>query len=101
MTRIHNNEVNNTAECNLIHDIINPPKCAIFLNSHYYPIIHGCMNTRKGKSKFKNFRVLLDSGCGSKIVMGRLDEKVYPEKDAPMQWHTQAGNSTTNILRLM
>ena len=28
MTRIHNNEVNNIAECNLLHDIINPPKLA-------------------------------------------------------------------------
>ena len=26
MTRIHNNEVKNIAECNLLHDIINPPK---------------------------------------------------------------------------
>ena len=26
MTRIHNNEANNMAECNLLHDIINPPK---------------------------------------------------------------------------
>ena len=26
MTRIHNNEVNNIAEWNLLHDIINTPK---------------------------------------------------------------------------
>ena len=26
MTRIHDNEVNNTPECNLLHDIINPTK---------------------------------------------------------------------------
>ena len=29
--------------------------------------------------------------------MGRLVDKLYPEKDAQMQWHTQARNITTNI----
>ena len=55
MARIHNNEVNNIAECNLLHDIINPPKRAKFLDTHYYPIIHGFMNTGKVKAEFKNF----------------------------------------------
>ena len=75
MTRIQNNEVKNISECNLLHDIINPSKRTKNLNSHYSPILHGCMNTRKGKSKFKNFRILLDSGCNSTIVMGRLVKK--------------------------
>ena len=52
MTSIYNNEVNNIAECNLLHVIINPPKHAKHLNSHYSPILHGYMNTRKDKSKF-------------------------------------------------
>ena len=55
------------------------------------------MNTRKGKSKFKNFCILLDTGCSSTIVMVRLVEKLSAEKDAPMQWNTKAGNITTNI----
>ena len=55
------------------------------------------MNTRKGKAKFKSFRILLDSGCSSTIVIVRLVKKLDPEEDAPMQWHTQAGNITTNI----
>ena len=54
------------------------------------------MNTRKGRSIFKNFRVLLDSGCSSTIVMGRPIEKLHPEQDALIQWNTQAGNITTN-----
>ena len=29
--------------------------------------------------------------------MGRLVEKLHPDKDDVMQWHTQAGNITTNI----
>ena len=72
MTRIHNNEVEIISECNLLHDIINPPKTAKILNSHYSPILRGCMNTRKGEAKFKNFRIILDNGCSSAIVMGGL-----------------------------
>ena len=31
---IHDNEVKNIAECNVLHYIINPPKCAKHINSH-------------------------------------------------------------------
>ena len=59
MMRINNNEVKNIAECNLLYDIINPPKRAKKLNSRYSPILHGCMNTRKGRANFNNFQILL------------------------------------------
>ena len=78
MTRIHN-EVKNIAECNLLHDIINPPKHAKKLNRHYYPILHRCMNNGKGKENFNFVHILLDSGCSSTIVMGRI-VKNYPQK---------------------
>ena len=55
------------------------------------------MNTRIGRAKFKSFRILLDSGCISMIVIGRLFEKLRPEKYAVMQWHKQAGNITTHL----
>ena len=97
MTLRNNNEVKNIAECNLPHDIINTPKRAKNLNSHYSPILHGCMNTRKVRSKFKNFPVLLESGFSSNILMVGLVKKLAPEKDALMQWHTQAINITTNL----
>ena len=58
------------------------------MDSHYSTIIHGCMNTRKGKAKFKDFRILLDSGYSSTIVMGRIVEKLHPDEYAMMQWHT-------------
>ena len=96
MTCIHEKEVYKIAECNLLHDIINPPKRAKHLNVNYSPILHGCMNTIKGRGKFKNFRIILDSECSSTIVIGRLVEKPHPEKDSVMQWHPQAGNITTN-----
>ena len=48
MTRIHDNKVNNISEWNLLHDILNPPKPKKNLNIQYSPILHGCMNTKKG-----------------------------------------------------
>ena len=59
--------------------------------------MQGCTNTRKDKTRFKKFQILLDSGCSYKIVMGKLVEKIHPKKYAVMQWHTQDGNITANI----
>ena len=55
------------------------------------------MNTQKGREKFKKFRILLDSGCSSRIIKKRLITKIGTKRDAVMQWHTQAGNITTNL----
>ena len=55
------------------------------------------MNTRKGRPKFKNFRIQLYSECISDIVMIRLVETKYSEKYAMMQWQTQVRNITTNF----
>ena len=55
------------------------------------------MNTIKGREKFKNFQILLNSGCSSTILMRRLFEKLCSEKDDVVQWQTQAGNITTNF----
>ena len=72
MVHIHDKEVNTISEFNLIHDMINPPKRAKILNIHYPSIIHGCMNTRKGRAKFKNSQTILDSGCSSVILTVRI-----------------------------
>ena len=93
----HYNEVKNIEECNLLQGIINPPKRVKNINSHYSPILNGCMNTRKGRPKFKNFRIQLYSECISDIVMIRLVETKYSEKYAMMQWQTQVRNITTNF----
>ena len=55
MTGINGNKVNKIAECNLLHDMLNTFKRTKKLNKHYYTILHGFMNTRKGRAKFKNF----------------------------------------------
>ena len=56
------------------------------------------MDTRKGRSKFKNFRIILDSGCRSTIATRRLVNKLGLKKDAVMQWQTQAENITTSFM---
>ena len=97
MSFIHENEVNKVSECNLLHDILNPSKRTGLLNIHYYPILHGCMNTQKGRETFKNFLILFHSGFGSTIVIKILITKIDPIEDAVVQWHTQAVNITTNL----
>ena len=66
---IHGRDINNIAECNLLHDILNPYKRNKNMNFRYSPILHGCMNTLRGKARFKNLRILLDSECSHTIVM--------------------------------
>ena len=63
-------KLNKMDEFNLLNDIINPSKCTKNLNIPYSNILHGYINTQKGRAKFKNFRILLDSGCSSTVVMG-------------------------------
>ena len=55
------------------------------------------MNTQKGKDRFKNFQILLNSGCSSTIVMVRIIKKLHPKEDTVVQWHMQAGSITTNL----
>ena len=55
MNFIHDNKINKIAECNLLHDILNPLKHTRNINSHYFPILCGCMNMRRGREKCKTF----------------------------------------------
>ena len=97
MIHIHEKEVNKIAEYNLLHDIINTLKRAKILNIRYSPLLHGCMNTRIGRARVKNFQILFSIGCSSKIVILMLVVKIVLKEDDVMQWYTQAGNITTNI----
>ena len=55
------------------------------------------MNTITVKANYKSFCIILDSGCSYTILMGRIVNKLGLEKDALMQWNTQARNITTDI----
>ena len=52
---------------------------------------------KKGRARFKIFRILLDSGCSSTIITRKLVKKLGLEEYSPIQWNTQAGNITTNL----
>ena len=97
LIHINDNEVKNISECNLLHDIINPPERTKNINSHYSPILHGCMSNRKGRAQFKKFLIILDNGCIYTIVTRRILQKLCPEKDAVMKWQIQARNITSNL----
>ena len=97
MARIHDNKVNKIYECNLLHYIINPPKRDNHLNFRYSLILHWCMNTKKVKAKFKNFKILLDSVCSSTIVMVNLVENYIPIK---MMWFIGTRRLEISILIL-
>ena len=82
---LHNKDVNNIAKYILLHGILNSSKRTKNINSHYSPLLHGFMNTRKGKAKFKKFRILLDSGFSYTIVMKRLILKLKTKEDTVIQ----------------
>ena len=56
MEIIHENDINDISECSLIYDILNISKCKE--KSHYSPILHGCMNARRGREKCKNMNFI-------------------------------------------
>ena len=99
ITHIHLKEVNKVYECHLLHDKINPLKCAKNLSSHFSTILHGCINTRQGRSKYENFRIILDSGCNSKISTGRIVEK-YTLKKMLGCSSTRRPETSLQIIRL-
>ena len=72
MNHIHDNKVNNIAECNLLHVIFNSSKHTKSLNSHYYLILRGCMNKRRGKAKSNIFLIFFDSGFSYTFLFRKL-----------------------------
>ena len=75
MNRINDKYINNIAEFNLLHNVIDYYKCTKNINTHYSFTIHGCMDTRMGEEKHKKLYILLDIGCSYTIVMRILPIK--------------------------
>ena len=69
MNCIHDNELNNIGECNLLHDRINHYKRTKYINIHYSPNLHGYINTLRGRLKFNIFRNLLYIRCSSMVLI--------------------------------
>ena len=66
------NEVDKEIECDLLTRILGPTKNEKNIDSNYSITLHGCMNTRNRRKKFKNFRILLDIGCTYFIIMSNM-----------------------------
>ena len=66
MNPMYDNKVNNIAEYNVLHGILNNSKGNKNIIHHYLPILRGCMN------RSRIFRILLYIICSSTIVMIRL-----------------------------
>ena len=54
------------------------------------------MKTHIGDERFRNFRILLDSGISSTIMMNNLTSKDKCKYSTTTTWQTQARKFTTN-----
>ena len=59
------------------------------------PITFGVMNTRLGKPKTKNIKILLDSGSSGMLVHERLCTKLRTKPTTATEWQTASGSFTT------
>ena len=53
------------------------------------------MNTHSGREKPINFRLFLDSGITSTIMMGEITSKIKQKQEAKNTWGTQTWKFTT------
>ena len=81
-----NKDKNIKHKCNVLSNLLNPKKCAKYKSSHYLPILQDCMNTHSGREKFRNFRILLDSGSTSTNIMGNLKSKLKQKQSETTTW---------------
>ena len=85
-----------TYECNVLTHILNPTKHEKSKYDHYLPILLGCMNTHSGREEFRNFRIILDSGISSTIVIGKLMSKIKQKKLERATWENQVRKFLTS-----
>ena len=82
-------------EYSVLSNILNPTKRARSKIIHYPQILQGCMSTRGGRGKFRDFLIILNSGSRSTIVVGKLVSKIKQKKSEKNMWETQVGKFTT------
>ena len=70
-------------------------------HTHVVPITFAMLQTRLGKEKWRNVKVLLDSGASATVVSSSLVKKLRQKTDARTDWNTAAGTfSTTATVKL-
>ena len=60
------------------------------------PITFGSLNYRLGKSKYKDIKILLDTGASKSIIRSDLVTKLRTKTDTKTIWDTAAGQMYTN-----
>ena len=55
------------------------------------------MDTKKCRLEFKNFQILLGSGCSPTIAIGRVIKTINPKENDVMQWHTKKSSINTQL----
>ena len=88
MANKRNSRISTRHERDVLSKILGPTECAKTKNCNYSPIQQGCMNTRSGREKFRNLRILLNSGRSSAIVMGNMTSKLKKKETTMTTWET-------------
>ena len=84
-------------EYNVLSNILYTSKRATTKNSHYSPILQGCMSARSGRAKLRNLRILLGRCISSTvIIMVELTSKLKQNVRTITTWENQAGKFTTS-----
>ena len=60
------------------------------------PITFGSLNYRLGKPKYKNIKILLDTGASKSIIRSDLVTKLRTKTDSKTVWDTAAGQMSTS-----
>ena len=91
-------QINNSIkhEYNALYNFLNPTKRTGTKNSHFSPILRGCMNTRSRRAKFKKLQIIFDNRRSSTIMKGKLTPKLKSKEALKNMWETQAGKFTTS-----
>ena len=58
MNSIYDKDVNNISEFILLYDLINTSTLTKNINSHYYPVLYGCINKCRGRDNMKKSNIV-------------------------------------------
>ena len=91
------NNTSNNNYASISSRLNGPPKKKLKItNDDLVPILFGYLNTRLGKPKFEQVKILADSGASSTIVAKKFTEKLRLQSISETAWSTMAGNFSTN-----
>jgi len=84
-------EVNVSEEMLALSDLRKPARKRKKTN-HLTPVTTASINTQLRKSRYKKFRILLDSRSSGSIIIEQFDRKLHLTNDTKTNWSTKSGN---------